>query len=80
MTIIAERAFFEGLLPTGNRLVKKCPLMTSLEQKLHCLHTCKGVSASLLLLEHFIHAKMTLKVKIVFFLMNKRRRWTFLFM
>ena len=54
MTIHAERAFFERLLPTGNSLVKKCPLMTSLERKYHCLHTSKWISASLLLLEHFI--------------------------
>ena len=33
MAIHAERAFFEELLPTGNSLVKKCPLMTSLKRK-----------------------------------------------
>ena len=43
MAIPAERAFFEELLPTGNSLVKKCPLMTSLERKYHCLHTCEGL-------------------------------------
>ena len=63
MTIHAERAFFERLLPTGNSLVKKCPLMTPLERKYYCLHTSKWISASLLLLEHFYYAKITLKVK-----------------
>ena len=39
----AELAFLEELLPTGNRLIKKCPLMTSLERMYHCLHTCEGL-------------------------------------
>ena len=43
MTIQAERAFFDELLPTGNSLVKKCPLMTSLERKYHCLHICEAL-------------------------------------
>ena len=43
MAIHAERAFFEELLPMGNSLVKKCPLMTSLERNYHCLHTCEGL-------------------------------------
>ena len=41
MAIPAEPAFFDELLPTGNSLVKKCLLMTSLERKYHCLHTCE---------------------------------------
>ena len=41
MAIPAGRALFDELLPTGNSLVKKCPLMTSLERKYHCLHTCE---------------------------------------
>ena len=44
MAIPAERAFFDKLLPTGNSRVKKCPLMTSLERKYHCLHTCEGLA------------------------------------
>ena len=43
MVIPAERTFFDELLPTGNSLVKKCPLMTSLERKYLCLHTCEGL-------------------------------------
>ena len=58
MTIHAERAFFDELLPTGKSLVKKCLLMTSLERKYHCLHTCEGLSSSLSLSECFIHSKM----------------------
>ena len=38
MAIHAERAFFEELLPTGNSLVKKCPLMTSLHAGLVLLY------------------------------------------
>ena len=41
MAIPAERTFFDELFPTGNSLVKKCPLMTSLERKYFCLHTCE---------------------------------------
>ena len=72
MAIHAERAFFEELLHTGNSLVKKCPLMTSLYRKIHCLHTCEGFSASLLLFECFIHSKMTQIFLIMFFSMNKK--------
>ena len=43
MTVHAKRAFFDELLPTGNSLVKKCPLMTSPKWKYHCLHTCEGL-------------------------------------
>ena len=57
MTIHAERAFFDELLPTGNSLVKKCPLMMSLERKYHCLHTFEALSA-LLLSECFIPSNM----------------------
>ena len=48
MTIHGERAFSDELLPTGNRRLKKCPLMTSLERKSLCLHTCEGLSSLLL--------------------------------
>ena len=58
MAIHGERAFFEEILPTGNRSVK-CPLMTSLKLK---------------------YAKMTLNVKIVFVIMNKRRKMDILFL
>ena len=44
----AEQAFFDELLPTGNSLVKRCPLMTSLERVYHCLHTCEGLFSVLL--------------------------------
>ena len=70
--LLAKRAFFDELLPTGNRRVKKCPLMTSFERKFHCLHTCAG----LMLFYYYmntVHAKMTLNIKIVFFIKNKRR-------
>ena len=50
MAIPAERAFFDELLPTGNSFVKKFPLMTSLERKYRCLHTCEG----LLLLYYYL--------------------------
>ena len=43
MAIHAELAFFEEQLPTGNSLVKKCPLMTTPWRKYHCLHTCEGL-------------------------------------
>ena len=43
MAIPTERAFFKELLPKGNSLVKKKPLMTSLERKYRCLHTCEGL-------------------------------------
>ena len=57
MTIHAEPAFFDELLPTGNSLVKKCPLMTLLERKYHCLLTYEALF-SLLLSECFIPSNM----------------------
>ena len=48
MTIHVEQAFSDELLPPGNSLVKKCPLMTSLERMYHCLHTCERLSSLLL--------------------------------
>ena len=68
MAIHAERAFFAELLPTGNSLVKKCPLMTSPWQKYHCYI----LSASLLLFECFIHSNMTRIFLVMFFSMNKK--------
>ena len=54
MAEYAKRAFFEEPLPTGNRLVKKCPLMTSHERKYRCLHICE----ELVLFGCFIGSKM----------------------
>ena len=65
MAIHSERAFLRNYC---NRLVKKCPVMTSLELKYHCLHnqTMSVVSASLLLFECFIYSKMMQNFRIVF--------------
>ena len=74
MTIHAERAFFERLLPTGSSLVKKCPLMTSLERKFHFYTLLNGLVPLYYYLNILYYAKITLKVKIVFFIMNKKRK------
>ena len=74
MAEYAKRAFFEEPLPTGNRLVKKCPLMTSHERKYHCLHICEA----LVLLECFIGSKMLQSFRSEPFLfMDKKRERDF---